>query len=92
MLIALTEDERDGSAYMDSLCVLLVALFDDCSSLILALLLCNKLNMITVAVTRTATLVISATTRELMVARYAVLVHASALFLSCDVVVVTVTG
>ena len=90
MLIALTEDERDGSSYMDSMCVLLIALFDDCNSLILALLLCN--NMITMAVTRTTTLVISATTRELMVAIYTVLVHTSALFLSCDVVVVTITG
>ena len=41
---------------------------------------------------KTTTLVISATTRELMVARYTLLVHVSALFLSCDVVVVTITG
>ena len=88
MLIALTEGEHDGSVYVDSMCALLVVLFDDCSSLIFALLLCK---MITMAVVKTTTLVISATTRELMVARYAVLVHASALFLSPDVVV-TITG
>ena len=73
---------------MASMRVLLAALFDCCSSLILALLLCK---MITMAVVRITTLVISATTRELMVAIYAVLVHMSALFLSCDVIV-TITG
>ena len=86
MLIAPTEGE--GSSYMASMCVLLVALFGGCSSLIFALFLCK---MITMAVVRITTLVISATTRELMVARYAVLVHMSALFLSCNVSVCTIT-
>ena len=68
---------------MDSICVLLASLCSGCSSLIFALLLCK---MITMAVVKTTALVISATTRELMVARYAVLVLMSALFLSCNVV------
>ena len=84
--MALTEGI--GSSYIDSICVLLTALFGDCSSLI-TLLLCK---MIPMAVVKTTALVISATTRELMVARYAVLVHMSVLFLSCDVSLCTVTG
>ena len=87
MSIALTEGE--GSSYMDSICVLLTALFGGCSSLIFALLLCK---MITMAVVRITTLAISATTRALMVARYAVLVHMSTLLLSCGVVVCTLIG
>ena len=69
---------------MDSRCVLLSSLCGGCSSLIFALLLCK---MITMAVVKTTTLVVSATTRELMVARYAVLVHISMLLLPCGVVV-----
>jgi hypothetical protein len=48
--------------------------------------------MIAMAVEKATALVINTTTRELIVARYAVLVHESAVFLSCDVVVVTITG
>ena len=87
MLIALTEGK--GSSYMASTCVLLASLCGGCSFLIFALLLCK---MITMAVVKTTTLVISATTRELMVARYAVLVHMSTLILSSNLVVVTITG
>ena len=87
MLIAPTEGE--GSSYMASVCVLLAALFDSCSSLIFALLRCK---MITIAEVKTTTPVISATTMELMVARYAVLVHMSVLILSSNVVVVTIIG
>ena len=61
-------------------------LFDCFSSLIFALLLRK---IIKIVVVKTTTLVIKATARELVVIRYAVLVHVSVLLLSSDVVVYT---